>query len=155
MSKPTLLEKLSASFYLASLLFGLTIWVMLPFLIYEVHDARANGKLIDVKIVASYMHNRGSSCSLRLTFTVPNGEEITIGDAKPGDFATCTSKKAVAGNFTTGKQYKFIVVGENYYIAQGEYWWSMVIATFGLLPYIYLVYAIKREKIKRAKKLTS
>jgi hypothetical protein len=146
MKQPTLIHKLTSALFLASLLFGLATWVMLPFMLYEVRDARVNGVLIDVKIKASYIYHQGRNCTLRLTFTLPDNKEVTIGDAIPGDLATCGKNTEIAGKYVVGNKYKFIVAKEKFYISQGKYWWSIVIAFIGLIPYLYLIYSIKRNK---------
>lgn len=55
MTLPEPLSKLVSGVYLASLLFGFVTWVMLPFLLIEVHKARSNGQLVSAKVVGSYV----------------------------------------------------------------------------------------------------
>mgnify|MGYP000560190778 CR=1 FL=1 len=85
MFKPTVLTQLTGGLYLGALLFGLAVWIMLPFLLAEVRDLRVNGRLVEVKIVASYVHYRGRECTLRISFIAPDGQDVTISDAYPGD----------------------------------------------------------------------
>jgi hypothetical protein len=132
--------------YLGALVMGLTTWVMLPFLLFEVYDAQKNGKKVEVEIVSSYIYHRGKNCSLRLSFIIPNGQQVTIGDALPGDIATCSRNETIAGRYRAGEKYNFVVVDDQYYIAQGKYWWSLTIALVGLMPYIYLIYSIRKAK---------
>lgn len=146
MKQPTFIHKLTSALFLASLLFGLATWIMLPFMLYEVRDARVNGVLVEVKIKASYIYRQGSNCTLRLTFTLSDNKEVTIGDAVPGDLATCGGNAEIAGKYVVGDKYKLVAVGNKFYISQGKYWWSIVIAFIGLIPYLYLIYSIKRNK---------
>lgn len=145
MTKPNILSQLIRGLYLASLMFGLVAWVMLPFLIMEVRAVRLNGKSVDVEVMSSYVYYQGKNCSLNITFKTKNDEELTIGNALPGDIATCGGKDRVAGNINTGAN-KFILAGDKYYVEQGEYWWSLSIALLGSLPYLYLFYSMARRK---------
>ena len=146
MSLPKPLTQLIGGLYLASLLFGLATWVMLPFQLFEVYDTRKNGKLVKVNIVASYMYYQSRNCSLRLTFITPEAKEVTIGDALPGDIATCGRNERIAAQFNKGTSHEFLFTGKKYYIAHGEYWWSLLIAAIGFLPYIYLIHSIRKSK---------
>ncbi len=140
------MRKLIAGLYLASLLFGATTWVMLPFQLAEVYKVRKNAVPVNAKIIASYVYTRGKNCSLRISFSTPDNLEVTIGDALPGDIATCSRNQKIAGKFIKGKNYKFLDTGERYYIGHGQYWWSMLIALIGSIPYIYLLYSIQKNK---------
>jgi hypothetical protein len=96
--------------------------------------------------MGSYVYQNGKTCSLRLTIKPPESEEVVIGDALPGDVATCNAKKKIAGKYQRGNSYEFLKVDDGYYIGHGEYWWALVIALTGLIPYCYLVFSVIRSK---------
>jgi hypothetical protein len=151
MNLPKPMIQLIGGLYLASLLFGLATWVMTPFMLYEVYDTNTNGKTINVKITSSYIYYRGNKSHLKISFITPEGENITIGDALPGDISTRGNNSEIAGQFHNGKSYSFIQVGNKYYVGHGEYWWSLVIALIGFIPYTYLIYSIRMGKNKNRK----
>jgi len=126
--------------------------VIMPFQLYAVYRA-SDAVAIEVEVVHSRFGKDSEDCWVELEFKeLFSDRYIEVGDAQPGDIATCSSKKSQVKYYSQGDITTIYLTSNGYYfLNKGSYQQAFVLGALGFLWCVFLFFLEKRKKMAAVK----